>query len=228
VPAALNDLRVRLEDGFCFVDGQRVGGLLFRCPAEAHFSRSFEESERSSADAEPRALWLAALHSKSVKAINRQDAAAWFDDSSWVVWRRRLAGAGVAVSSFAFGNEHLAGGRFWLPHYGVRLCPAPQCAVQRPLGAALTSSEPARTHLLVCGELLPDGARAQGVPASVPGAGRVLARGDISIAELTTDEEGSVLWVDTVPHIADTERVERASELIAGTYLDHLRLWRNR
>jgi hypothetical protein len=223
-PPELNDLRVCLEGDLFFADGQRVGGVLFRCRADAHFSRNFTGPDSPFADAEARALWLAALHLESVKAINRHDAVTWFDDSSWTVWRRRFAEAGVSISPFTFGNQPPCDSRFWQPHRGGRLRPEPEPALQRVLGAALTPSKPAETHLLVLGEPLSDEPGTLEALPSLHAAGRVLARNGIGLAELTTDDEGNVLSVETVPVVEDPVRLERASDLIAESYLAHLHL----
>jgi hypothetical protein len=223
-PPDLSDLRVCLVGDRCFADGQRVGGVLFRCRADAHFSRNFTGPDCPFADAEARALWLAALHLESVKVINRHDAVTWFDDSSWMVWRRRLAEAGVSVSPFTFGNQSAYDGWFWQPHRGGRLRPGPEPALQRVLGAALTPSKPTKTHLLVLGEPLSDESGTLEAPPSLHDAGRVLARNGIGLADLTTDNEGSVLSVETVPVVDDPARLERASELITESYLAHLHL----
>lgn len=213
-PGALGSLAVRLEGDAFQVEDERIGGILFRAIPDTTFSDGFEAADRSFCDAEVRAVWLAATHLDAVCALNRYDAAAWFEGPYWPVWRRRLIADGIPVSPFTFGGSGSAD--WWYPYRSHRPQALPGPAAGRVLGSATSAAYPAQRTLAVDGEVLVgDGC------AAALSALRSLAEIGIRLAEVFTDGDGRVLAVDTLPLIADPALAE-VSDRIAGIYHDHL------
>jgi hypothetical protein len=214
-PGALGGLAVRLEGDAFRVEDERIGGILFRATPDTTFSDGFEAADRSFCDAEVRALWLAAMSLDSVCALNRYDAAAWFEGPYWPVWRRRLIASGIPVSPFAFGGNGSAG--WWYPYRSYRPQTLPGPAARRVLGSATSAAVPAQRTLAVDREVLAgDGC------TSALAALRLLSEAGIRLAEVFTDRDGRLLAVDTLPLIADPSLAVEVSDRVVGIYHDHL------
>ncbi len=217
-PGILGSLAIRLHDEHFWVAGQRVGGILFRSHPDATFSADFQPADRAFCDAEVRAVWLAAMHLDSVCAINRYDAAAWFEGAYWPVWRRRLIARGIPVSSFDCGES--GAGEWWYPYRSDQPQPPPGPTARRMLGASVSSASPAQRTLAVNGEILAgDG------PAGVVAAIEALAESGTRLVEVITDRAERVLAVDVQPLIADPALAELASKRLGAIYHAHLHRW---
>lgn len=117
-------------------DGEPVAGALFLDQPSTTFSADFEPDDRSFADNETRAAWAGLLSLPAVWTVNRTDADLWFTSAEGAIWRRRLAGDGVAVAPLAVGGEPGHGDRGWLPHTGGGVGPLPRSGAGSYLAAA--------------------------------------------------------------------------------------------
>jgi len=214
-PGALGGLTVHLADDVFRVEKKRIGGILFRAIPDTTFSDGFEAADRSFCDAEVRALWLAAMHLDPVCALNRYDAAAWFEGPHWPVWRRRLIAGGIPVSPFTFSGDGSAG--WWYPYRSFRPQTPPGPAAGRVLGSATSAAFSAQRTLAVDGEVLSGDGHASALAAL-----RLLTKAGIRLAEVCTDSDGRVLTVDTLPLLADPSLAAEVSDRVAGIYHDHL------
>ena len=214
-PGALGSLTVCLEGDVFRVEGQCIGGILFRVIPDMTFSDSFAAADRGFCDAEVRALWLAAMHLDSVCAINRYDAAAWFEGPYWPIWRRRLIAGGIPVSPFTFGGG--AQGEWWYPYRSHQPQTLPGPISRRVLGSATSAALPAQCILAVNGEVLVGDGH-----APVLAALKLLSEAGIRLAEVLTDNDERVLAIDTQPLIVDPSLAAEVSGRLAGIYHDHL------
>lgn len=214
-PGDLGSLTVHLQNEGFWVKGQRVGGILFRSPPDASFSADFQPADRAFCDTEVRAVWLAAMHLDSVCAINRYDAAAWFEGAFWPVWRRTLIARGVPVSPFDCDDR--VAGEWWYPYRSYQPQPPPGPTARRLLGASVSSTLPAERTLAVNGEILA-GERLANTVAAI----ETLAEAGIRLVEVITDRAGRVLAVATQPFITDPALAELISERLGAIYHAHL------
>jgi hypothetical protein len=215
-PGCLGDLRVELRGETFRVDGCPVGGILFRSPPDASFCEGFAAADRVFCDVEVRAIWLAAFHLDSILAINRYDAAAWFEGAGWPVWRPRLLAAGRGVAPFWVGGAQGATGWSWYPYGECQPRPAPGRAARGMLGAALTPDIARRESLVVGGEVV-----AGRTSPAVAATAAILADAGIRIAGVVTDEHDRVLVVDTQPAFAAIA-ARHAARLLCRWYDEHL------
>ena len=218
-PADLGSFPVMFGKGIFFARGCVVCGILFRASYDNAFTVDFAEEDQHFSAAEFGALWLTALNCESVLAINRYDAEAWFEGYGWTVWRRRLIKEGIPVSPFSFGEDCTGGPRFWLPYTNTLIRPAPGGMSRRTLGTALTGSKVKQTSLVVCGRVI----AGERYPCVVDTMDMLRDEG-VRIAEIATDSEERVLFLNTRPAFTDTGLTDQAATLIVEMFHAHLHL----
>jgi len=219
-PEDLGDLHVSLQGERFNVKGLQVRGILFRASPHSAFCESFVLKDQHFCDAEVRATWLAAFHLDSVLAINKYDAAAWFEGASWPVWRRRLIRTGIPVSSFQIGDVITTGLWFWYPYGSCIPRSAPKRIIRRIMGTALTLRNQKQTCLIVCNEVIAGEAN-----SVVLDTYKLLEENGVCIAEIGTDSEGNIIYVNTQPKVLDSTSAEQAAHLIVGKLHAHLYHW---
>jgi hypothetical protein len=217
-PGALGDVIVLLREDGLWIDDQPVAGIFFRVFPDSTFSSGFAAEDRSFADSEIGAIWLAAMHLDSVLSINQYDAIAWFEALRWTVWHQRLMDAGIPVSPFLFGDAQTDSSQTWYSYASGSAQAQPDRSTRRIFGAALTGSSPGQVSLAVCGDVI----AGESYP-SVLDAVRLLDSAGIRIAQITTDQERRVLHVDTLPVITQLELIHRTVERVVKLFHAHLR-----
>lgn len=215
-PERLGDLRLTLAPDACFIEGEPVAAIVFRAATNAPFSASFPEGDQAFCDAETRAAWLGALHTPGLQSFNRLDAIAWFETEHWTVWRRVLAQAGVPLARCEYGYGRSDGARVWVPFTAAAPQPDPGETIARAAGTPRFAEQRFTRTLVACGAVLA-GPRGPAVERAL----RALDANGVALAEIVTDEQGDVAWVDTLPRdlsAAQAELVIAAlAERIAGS-----------
>jgi hypothetical protein len=217
-PARLADPRVALDAEQLWVDGERIGAIVFRAATNAPFSASFPEDDHAFCDAETRAVWLGALHLPGVASFNRLDAIAWFETEHWSVWRRVLARRGVPLARCELGYAREERARVWLPFSSSAIQADPGETVARASGAARFAEQRFASSLVACGRVV-SGPRT----AAVDTATLELARAGVRLAAIATGEDGRVAWVDTQPQALSSSDAEAVAELIAAEIAERAR-----
>ena len=212
----LSESKSALARNSFFVEGHHVRAILFRCPPDSRFSRGFQPEDRRFCDAEVGAVWLAASHLDSVLAINRYDPAAWFLGPGWSPWLEMLTARGVPVTPLSLGLVD-ATSPYWYPYSGSDLMPSPSPSVRASLGAAASPRPFESGSVVIAGQVLEGPTQ-----PTVLEAAKVLWESGIGIAEVRVDSEGRVLGVDPQPNLRAGETVNRAADILAGLYRDHL------
>lgn len=197
------------------VHGEPVAGVLFRGTSDSFFSSEFCEEDQRFSDLEVSATWLAALQLPTLLAVNRLDAAAWFENT-WALWRRRLQARGVRLSTFRVGGGHDGGGK-WQPYLGrIRRCRLDQSG-SAVLGAAVTETPGVTEWYFAAGRVLkPD------PPAPLRDAVARLDTSGILFGSVTVDQNGSVITVDTNPVVPDDDVAQRAAEVLCDRIQAHM------
>ncbi len=216
LPNTLGDLNVCLRDDFFWVNGQPVGGILFRSSPNSTFSDGFDEDDQSFCDAEIRALWLAALHLDSILTMNQYDAAAWFEGSLWSSWRRCLIGAGIPVSPFAFGSVTSVEG-LWYPYGSQKAREMPGQATRGILGSAIALARQKQVSLVINQEVL-----AGKTTPSILATASLLEGLGVRFSGIVTDYQDRLLTIITRPTISNTNLAKLVSHRITGMYYEHL------
>jgi hypothetical protein len=217
---ALAGLKVSLQNESFFVNAHLVRGILFRASLDSTFSETFSAEDRSFCDTEVMATWLAALNLDSILAVNRYDAAEWFEGARWPAWRRRLVEADIPVSPFAFGDTPVDASWSWYPYTSTRASRAPGIASRRVLGSAVTQSMQKQVSLAVCNVVI-----AGEASPTVLDTAKLLDDTGVRIAEIATDHDGRVLLVNTEPQIMETKILEHAKHLLIGAYNEDMHRW---
>jgi hypothetical protein len=219
-PLTLGQLRVALTgDTFC-VNDTPVAGIFSLTLPHGFFSGAFVEEDRSFCNVEIGAVWLAACHLESVLAINRYDAAGWFDRLSWPLWHRTLSKAGVTASPFSVGDVCTDNAHQWYPYGSGVPHPAPAQSARRVLGSAITRSQQKQVSLVVCEEVI-----CGAVTPELIRTAKLLAKSGVRIAAITTDVSGCILAVNVRPVIFADDLLRRAADLLVREYDAHLRHW---
>lgn len=215
-PDASGERRLALDATDCFLDGRPVAGVFFRTTSAAHFSAGFCEEDQDFANSEFGSIWLAASNLPAVKAINRLDAALWYDGARWFALRTRLHRAGVSSATICFGGGANQGER-WLPFSGERLETATHEIAHRALGSAMTTAKPGGHTLFVGGDII----EGETGP-SFTRLGRTLLNQGLSIARAIFDQEGALFRVEALPVIENPAVCERTAERIVEVFHEHL------
>jgi len=216
-PGDLGDLQTSLQEEVFKIKGLQIRGLFFRVPTHSAFCLSFILEDQPFCDAEVRAAWLAACHLDSVLAINRYDAAAWFEGASWPIWRRKLIKARIPVSPFEMGDINSTDSWSWYPYGSCIPRSAPTRTIRRIFGTALTQRNQKNACLIVYNEVF-----SGKVNKVVLETYKLLETNGVCIAEISTDYEDNVICVNTQPKIDDDVIAEQVAQLIAGKLYEHL------
>jgi hypothetical protein len=215
--STLADVNMQVTPDCVEIDGRRIEGIFFRSPPAVSFSEEFIAEDRDFCDIELRALWLAAFNTPGILAINRYDAGAWFEGSAWPVWRRLLLRDSIPSTPFRFGEIGVKPSWHWYPYANPSVLPLPGCMMQRTAAIAGSSFKMALRHLVFRQEVI----TGETHPTVVEVA-RVLARDGIQFAEIATDEEGRVMFVDTLPDLVDHTVIQCAAMRIGEAFYAHL------
>lgn len=216
-PASLGSLDIHLEQDDFYVNRQLVTGILFRSVPDTTFSEGFALADRRFCDAEIRAVWLAALNLKTILAVNRYDAVAWFEGTNWPIWRRRLLEAEIPVSPFYFGNHLQESNIYWYPYLSTENRPAPGAVTKRMLAPALTQNKPFQENLIVWGNVVFDSNQPY-----MTDVAKLLENAGIRIALVSTDSNGHILSINTQPMLANKKITNEAAQIIVDGFYDHL------
>lgn len=203
----LGEASVVLDGVTLVVDGEQVGGLLFRGRSHGDFSEGFRDEDRVFVDVELAAVWLAAMQLPAVRSVNRFDAQAWYEISPWAAWTSRLAGAGIPTAPVAVGDAAPRDGRWWLPYTESALRPLPERHTRRMLATPTVDGDGAWQFLAVAGEAVGE---ANDGPAER--VARALGDFGIQLARVTMNGRAEALAVDTMPLVADDTIAEAAAE----------------
>lgn len=134
----LASCRTTIRGGEAFLDGDRVGSVLFRAHSDDCFANEYTEHDRAFCSDEVKATWLAIQHLSSVRAVNPLDAELWYSRSEWSVWYRRLRASGVPVVPLAVGDVLGEGDEWWIP-WGGGIATPPGRFARRALGTAVAA-----------------------------------------------------------------------------------------
>jgi hypothetical protein len=219
-PLTLGRLRVALTGDTFRVNNAPVAGIFSLTLPHGLFSGDFVEEDQSFCNVEIGAVWLAACHLESVLAINRYDAAAWFDRLSWPLWYRTLSKADVSLSPFSVGDVCTDNSHQWYPYGSGVPHPVPAQSARRVLGSAICRSQQKQISLVVCEEVI-SGARTP----EIVRAAKLLAAFGVRIAAITTDVNGFILGVNVRPVIFADGLLHRAADLLVREYDAHLHHW---
>jgi hypothetical protein len=200
-----------------FVNGKLITGILFRARPDSFFSESFVEQDQPFCDSEIGAVLLAALNLPSILAVNKYDARLWFDKSSWALWRSRYLHNQMKVSPFHFGSSELNGSSVWLPYNSFNFRVKPNFEIRKILGAALTRSHPLNKFLVVGKKIFHERSFFQ-----LNDHIELLNEYGIFISEITTDSEGNIITVNTLPAFSDERIIDVSSNLLVYLYYDFL------
>jgi hypothetical protein len=209
-------LRVNVSGSQVLVEGTPISGLIFRARSDGPFSQGFAEADADFCANEARAAWLSALQLPGLFVLNRPDAEVWYSASEWSVWHRRFEAAGLPVVPLAVGALPGSGGGWWLP-WGGGVATPPGPAVRRTFAAAVADAGVLSRNLCCYGESI-DGPEEPVIEAVC----RVLSHYGISLATVTTDEQGRVVSCSTQPEVPDLV-APKAAHRISEAWDVHLR-----
>ncbi len=206
-----------------FVEGRRVGAVVFRVPPMGPLSIASDEHDRAYCDAEARAVWLAAMHRPSVLAFDRLDAAAWFEDARWPQWRRLFGRAGVALGPLRLGSEGSEDypASEWLLFGSGTTHRSATARVLASIGGARVPSQARVSYFSVRAQIV---AATSDVPPSeaVLAAAALLESSGVRLAEILADARGRVVWARAFPSTSSLEVASAIATPIIADIHDHL------
>jgi hypothetical protein len=184
------------NDGSLLIRGEPVRSILWRSSPSTDFGVDFTEGDRSFADTEARAFWVAALNLLSLKCAVRPDASLFFSRSSWQFWRDALADRGVALSPLRIGvPTH----RSWLPYSSMTLKSSPDSTVSTFLGVSSTDQKTFHTFAFAGRQIFPNVELDGSGICNVISAVHRLNELELHLGELIVDAQGAVIAVNAFP-----------------------------
>jgi hypothetical protein len=214
-PSRLADVPVELTADAFRIGGEDIVGILFRCTSETSLSAGFRDEDRRFGDLEVAATWLAALQLPSVLAINRLDAAAWFEDS-WPLWRSRLRAAGVKLARFQVGSGG-NGEPYWQPYSGSMRSRPFGVRASTALGAAVLERPAQEAWYVADGNVV-----SPSPPGAVCDAAAYLHSAGIAFAAVGADADGGITSVDVNPRVSDEQIVAHAGRVLGERIQTHM------
>jgi len=217
----LGDKLVRLHADHFFVDNQLIRGIFFRSPPDSFFSRSFVEEDQRFCDAEIRAVWLAALHLKSILAINQYEAEVWFQGACWPIWRHKLINFKdiIPISPYFFGDIDIErdGSWFWHPYANFHPREPPNPIIRQLLGSALVKIHQPQKNIAICGNII-EGKENSTIQSIM----LLLKEMGINFSEIITDINNHLVYINTLPRISDEKIVNKAVNIISREFYEHM------
>jgi hypothetical protein len=201
---------IQLRNTEARLNGRGIDVAVFLAEANRSFGGDFTVEDRDFCDAEVRAIWLALLNLPSVKTLTRWTAEEWASMGGWAIWRRRLSGAGIPLTSMSFGSAPDAAAARWFPFTSTRTHTLPGGLGRRVLVPPLTGQEPVSSAIWCCGQVIagPD-------LDVVRACGSVLENYGTRLASITLDEEGRVFACASRLHISDMTLAIRVADRAA-------------
>ncbi len=210
-PHQLASVRVTLDSAGFVAEGKRLSGIVWRVSPGTPLSAEYVSVDQAFADTETAAVWLGAMHSPSVWAINRYDATAWYGGCTWPVWRALLRQCEVPVSALHLGEPPSIDRLHRVPFSTNRVCEVPSREAAIAMGIATTTSCPAIRSIAVCGTVLTPVAT-----RTMRAAAAALDAHGVALAELTIDQGDRVMFVDDMPDIEDDAMASAIAERLTG------------
>ena len=200
----LADVVVTLDGDTMFVEGEPIGGIVFRGDYESQMSGGFVVTDQRFTDLEAGAVWLAALHLPTVEAINRPDATGWFE-GGWSTWRAALATEGVSLAPLHVGEDP-GPDAAWFPYTGrnPRRLPPPEAR-----GTLAVAWGRPRTELICC-----CGVSVGAKTKAATGIARALDDIGLALASVQLDASNRVCSVNPHPIVDDAADLNLVSERI--------------
>ncbi len=215
-PSRLASLATTLDQDSFVVEGERVGAVLWRVMPGAWLSAGFEPGDQSFANTETAAVWLGAMRTPAICAVNAYSATAWYGGAQWPVWRNLLRRHEVRVSPMRLGQPGATGQACWLPLSAFAMHPLPDEAVSKALAIATTECTPSASALAVCGQVLGHAASSH-----LQAAASALWDQGVGLARVLVDDNECVLAVDPAPACNDDD-VARISHRLSEVFDAHL------
>jgi hypothetical protein len=209
-PNDLASVEVRLTMDEFRVDRRPVRSVFWRVSPEMPLAGAFREDDRAFAAAETAAVWIAALRTRSVTAINRFDAAAWYSGLRPHYWRDRLSSAGIAVTSVRIGGDGIPENWLWIPYTTGGSAESPGQKAAALMAAAFHAPATYVTWPVVRGNVI----RSAAYDSNIGRTARFLDMWGVGVAAIDADEEGRVHLVRVLPIFDDaTTHARIASEI---------------
>jgi hypothetical protein len=199
------------------VDGRRVAAIFWRISPFLPLSSEFRQEDRSFADSETAATWLAAMQLPSIFTVNRFIARHWYGGATWQVWRRCLEERGVSVSPMSHGCTQPTDGRIWKPYLSADCFSLPPASYSRVAGIATTCRVSRRPVVNLLGGIVESAPSAtqRSAAASLNAAG-------IGLSTIATDEDDRVSAIDVFPTIANPFLLEAVTARLGKAFDEHL------
>ena len=215
-PGDLASVEVRLSTDEFRVDRRPVRSVLWRVSPEMPLADAFLEEDRAFAAAETAAVWIAALRTSTVTAINRFDAAAWYSGLRPHYWRDRLASAGIAVTPVRIGGDGIPDDWSWMPYTTGDSVDSPGQKAAALMAAAFHAPVTNVTWPVVAGRVLN-----AGYDVNIGRTARLLETWGVGLAAIDADDEGRVHLVRVLPFFDDGETHARVAADIGRHLHDH-------